>query len=401
MTDRPATDTRRPVVAVFHHFPPFPGAGAIRAEHFARELAKRQPTADDLVVLTTVVGPLPAGLGKTYRVVSLGDDPVENRRSLASRAFGEVILGLKASWRALRLRPRIVVISSPGYIVAMIVALAMSLFRIRYVLDVRDIYPEVYAGAGLMTRDSIPFRLLSGLSRWAYSHAVSVAAATEGLSRTIRSQAPSAKVQVIYNGFPKALRTRSHVEKLDRFTCSFHGVLGFYQDAATLLAVARALQPHGIDVRVIGYGRGEEILTQNPPPNLKVMGRLPFPETIALVERTHVGLCLRTDDPISRDAMPVKMFEYLGLNVPTLVTPPSEAGAFVERHQFGRAFESGDIEGLTAEVLRLRDDPAYLAARVEACAAVDQEFTREVQAARFAEMVADADRASCPNQSLA
>lgn len=392
----PASPQRRrrgPLVAAFHHFPPFPGAGSIRAIYFAREMVRREGLGD-LAVLTTVVGPLLAEPADRYRTISIGSDPIENRRSLVSRALGETFLGLRAGLAAIRLRPRLMVISSPGYIFAILVALTMRIARIPYVLDIRDLYPEVYAGVGLMRRDSRIFVLLSALSRSMYRHAKITAAATDGLVNHIREQVPEADVRVVYNGYPADMRTRGEIRKRTRFTCVFHGVLGYYQDAKSLLHLARALEPHGVDVIVIGYGRGEAVFADDPPANLTVTGRLPFEETVAIIEEAHVGLCLRTDDPISRDALPVKMFEYVALALPVLVTPPSEAGRFVERFGCGAVFEAGDIEALTAEVLRLRDDQVYYSAKISACAGIGHEFTREFQAGRFADIVAQTDVAS-------
>lgn len=377
----------RPPALVFHHFPPYPGAGSIRAVHFARAWAARLAPTDRLVLLTTVTDQKIASQEQSFDVVALSDDPVDNRRSLLSRALGELDLGLRAGFQLLRRRPRMVAISSPGYIFAMTTALCARALGLPYVLDIRDVYPEVYASAGVLKPGSIPYRMLEGLSRSMYRGARRVTAATEGLARIIREiRGGAAGVDVVYNGYPQALRNRTAV-KFERFTCVFHGVLGYYQDAGSLLALARALEPHGVDVVVIGFGREETVFANSPPSNFRFLGRLPFEDTIAIVERAHVGLCLRNDDPISRDAFPVKVFEYIALRLPMLITPPCEAGDFVEAIGCGRVFAAGDIEAMMGEVIRLRDDAAYYSARVRACAEGGQEFARELQAARFAELV--------------
>lgn len=382
----------RPVVVAFQHFPPYPGGGAIRASYFATALAKQYANSADIVVLTTIIDPKVIESASGYRIESIGSDPVDNRRGLLSRALGELRLGLIAGIRATRLRPQLLVISSPGYIFAVVLTAIARVMRIPYVADIRDLYPEVYAEAGLIQRGSWVYRRLEALSKRIYAGARLVTAATDGLAKHISTQVPAANVHVVYNGYPRAL-LKQRTKKFERFTCSFHGVLGFYQDAPSLLALARALEPHDIDMVVIGYGRGEEIFAKNPPTNLTVTGRLPFAETMDMVAKAHVGLCLRTDDPISRDALPVKMFEYVALGLPSMVTPPSEAGRFVEHHRCGNVFEAGDIESMTAEMLRLRDDPAYRAAIVGACADIGPEFTREFQAARFADLVKAIDPA--------
>lgn len=371
------------LVAAFHHFPPFPGAGAIRARTISDALAEALPGKGDFAVLTTLVqGADTADLG--YRVESLGDDPGDNRDRLYQRVIGEIRLGLIAGRRILAMRPGAAVVSTPGYLFAATTCAFLWFARIPYVLDVRDLYPEVYAGAGLLKRRSVIYRLFEALTKAMYRRASGIVGATAGLARHIGTVANRDDVEISYNGFPAALRA-VRTPKRERFTVCFHGVMGFYQDIETLMLCARALEAHDVDVLVVGYGRKEGLFTRNPPSNLLFMGRLPFPDTIDAISACHVGLCLRTDEPISRDALPVKLFEYLGLGMPVVVTPPSEGGDLIETLGAGFVYASGDVQGIVTGILRLRDQPGLLETQHQACAKLGDRFAREAQAAHFAE----------------
>lgn len=369
------------LVAFFQHFPPYPGAGALRAESLLDALAAR-PEID----LSAAVGCGKDAPSKPYEVVSLLGEPLENKHSVLRRMLGELILGAKAIASLERAKADLFLISSPSYLAALMSALWAVTLRRPYILDIRDIYPQVYVSAGLIKPQSFPDRILTRMSGLIYRRALKIIAATQGLADRIQEACGRDDIEVIYNGFPANLRTFKQ-EKYQRFTACFHGVMGFYQDIETLMAVARALEAHDVDVVVIGYGRKEEILRANPPSNLRFLGRHAFSDTIAEVARCHVGLCFRTDDEISRDAFPVKVFEYLALNAPVILTPPCEGGEFVERKRCGVQLPSGDVDGLVREILRLRDDEEYRQRMIAACAKVGNEMSREAQAERFAEIV--------------
>jgi glycosyltransferase involved in cell wall biosynthesis len=227
--------------------------------------------------------------------------------------------------------------------------------------------------------------MLLSASRGMYTGATRIVVVTKGLEDAVRSLAPSAVVHCEYNGFPAVLQDKRG-QKHERFTLCFHGALGFFQDVETLRKLAAAVTDDGIDVVVIGSGRKAELL-DDPPRNLRFLGRLSFEDTIEEVAKCHVGLCLRRQDKISQDAFPIKVWEYLGLGMPCIVTPLCEAGRFVEDHACGIQLQAGDVIGLRNAVLLLRDDPGHAQQLATAGAQAVMGFTRERIGERIAEIV--------------
>ena len=193
-------------------------------------------------------------------------------------------------------------------------------------------------------------------------------------------------VEVVYNGFPASL-LQIRPAKHARFTVVFHGVLGFFQDITTLCALAARLHQHDIDVVVIGYGKKEHQLQACSAPNLRFLGRMAHERTMQTAAQCHLGLCLRLDDDISKDAFPVKVWEYLGLGMPSIITPHCEAGAFLEQHGCGIQLYSGDMVALEEVILRLRDKPDELVAMAAKCRLAVYEYTRERTGAQLARFV--------------
>lgn len=375
----------------YQHMPPYSSAAALRAVSVVSALAQLPESADfELRAYTTT--PNPAAM-KGVQIVPLRGVEVENAAGLAARMFGELRIGWVAA-RAMLAGAGLndlLLVSTPSYLAALMICARARWRGVPYVLEVRDLYPQAYAEAGLMRRNSWLYRFFVARSLAMYRGARLVIAATRGLAREVTGGMFAATVHCVYNGFPAELAQRKPF-KHERFTACFHGVLGFFQDIDSLIEVARRVQPHGIDIVVIGYGRKEDVLRADPLDNLRFLGRLSFADTVAEVERCHVGLCLRLDDDISKDSFPVKVWEYLGLGMPSLVTPRCEAGEFLVANGCGFQFEARAIESIVETLLRLRDEPAFRGDFEARCREVARHYTRERLGLDAAALVAGAAR---------
>ena len=362
------------IVAFFQHMPPYSGAAALRGHSIMSSLPKLLPESKIVAYSTTPNSHLIDGVD----MVALQVPEVENALNLTRRLIGEVRIGCAAGRKMFfnRHRPEFAIISSPAYISALMQTFLARCRGVPYVLEMRDIYPQVYAEAALIRKDSIVYKLFRLLSKRMYKGASLVLCATQGLAREVLHEAPLTQVKHVYNGFPASLSLRK-AWKHERFTVCFHGVLGFFQDIDTLLQVAERLEPHDIDVLVIGYGRKEAPLQKCELNNLRFLGRQPFERTIEEIERCHLGLCLRLNDDISKDAFPVKVWEYLGLGIPCIISPPCEAGDFIEEHNCGFAVETGEVSKILALILKMKKERKYLNLLSDNCRNLGNEYTRE------------------------
>jgi glycosyltransferase involved in cell wall biosynthesis len=364
------------ILAFFQHWPPYSGAAALRGQSILCGLRDVPfEHGKSLRVYTTT--PNSTAMDRV-EIVELPVRELENSERLVKRIVGELRIGWVASREILRKGGGcdLLIISIPAYLTGLVLSVMSRLYKMPYALELRDVYPQVYAEAGLIRRGSLVYCVFSYLSRLAYERAECVVTATRGLERVVRTESPGANVHFVYNGFPAQFLSRD-ASKHERFTVCFHGVLGFFQDIETLIRVAADLQKHEVDVLVIGYGRQESLLREGVPANLSFRGRLSFDQTIAEIEKCHLGLCLRKNDGISKDAFPVKTWEYLGLGIPSIVTPKCEAGEFLEAHGCGFQIEAGCVEEIVEKILELKRDADDLSRLSKNCRETRIYYTRE------------------------
>lgn len=374
------------IAGFFQHLPPYPGAGSLRALSTFKALSERLSDRASIEAFTTTRNAQPI---EGVRIEAIDVDEVENTEKLHQRLWGELKLGLVASKRIVFRRNAkfdLVIISSPAYVAALLIAFFARVFGLPYVLEIRDIYPEVYRDAGLLRDNSFVFAILSRMSRAMYSGARHIVTATNGLGDKIAFQARHDRVTTIYNGFPSTFLAIDSTKETEFAVC-FHGVMGYFQDIETLIEVARRLSVANIKMVVIGYGRKQTLLEGAMPSNVHFLGRLGFDETIAAIARCQLGLCLRTDNDISQDSFPVKVWEYIGLGIPTIITPPSEAGRFVEENGCGHQMQAGDAQSIADAILQLRADAESMDKMRENCRSVAPRHTREIAGAKIAAIV--------------
>ena len=67
-----------------------------------------------------------------------------NKSSLIKRLLKEFLVGIEISSRLIFKKTDLIILSSPPFFTILICAFSLKLFRKRYLLDVRDIYPHEF-----------------------------------------------------------------------------------------------------------------------------------------------------------------------------------------------------------------------------------------------------------------
>lgn len=371
------------IVAFFQYMPPHGAAVSLRGWSLINNLSDICPDC----IITVFSSNRESKVRGNTELIGLGALS-NNKSSLIVRTLDEIRLGLRIIWKIFsgKKQQDVLLISSPSYLVALMLVFYARLARKNYIIDLRDIYPEGYVHAFLIQDRTILVRIFRYLSRQMYRNASLILCATNGLKNSVDRESGGANSTLYYNGFPEEFLDRIS-NKNKKFTVCFHGVLGFFQDIESIISIAAELEHENIDMVVIGYGRKDYLLKNNVPGNLRFEGRLDFRSTIREIEKCHIGLCLRHNDEISKDSFPVKVWEYLGLGIPVIITPPSEAGDFVIKNGCGFCFNSGDVLSIVEKILELKYSPEKLDGLSANCKSAASDFTREKLSRKAAQAI--------------
>ncbi len=357
-------------------------AVAIRLYHFADALAQ----LPDVKVTVHTCTRSSSQKNLLASVVHHHSPAPSNESSNVTRLFTELVLGVEMFFRILFSRYDGLLISSPPFFASVLASAAARLRRIPFVFDVRDEYPEVFFTAGIVNPNSRLGRAMLYVEKMVYRRALMVISVTEGICSRIDSKAAIAGCGVLVrNGFDDTLFIENF-EKEEKFTVVFHGNIGKFQEPDLIIAVAETLSKRRKDIqfKVIGYGNNDRSLKSNLVPNLTFLGMVPYQEIPKIIGRAHLGISFRSDDLISFNSFPVKLYEYIGVAIPVIVTPKSEAGHFFHNNSIGFQFGNNDVDAIANKIVELAEDRELYSDIVGRIAGIRTQFSRQLISQTFA-----------------
>ena len=310
-----------------------------------------------------------------------------NKSNILIRLWFEFLLGLEYFFHLLFYRTDFIFISSPPFVVAILSAFAARIRKIPYIFDVRDLYPAVYYSAGILNKNSFIIGALKRIEKSIYQNSYLITTVTKGLLKNIQKKCDNnTRVLLLRNGYcSNFIDNLGFNQKNEKFTIVFHGNIGQFQDVDLILRLALKCLDASLDVEfvIIGEGSKDYIVKNNMIPNLSYLGSLDVEKVYEIISKAHIGISFRKDNYISQQSFPVKLYEYIGLKLPMIVTPKCEAGELIEHYQIGYQFDPSSLELIFSKVVELSEDQLLMTNLKENISKISQKFSREKFAEKF------------------
>ena len=126
--------------------------------------------------------------------------------------------------------------------------------RVPYVVDIRDLYPDVYFSAGVLTEENVISVLLRNLEIKLYSKAFIVTTVTKKYVEHIRNNINTGNnILLLRNGYSESM-IHTVEKKYDVFTLVHHSNLGKFQDVELLLKLAERFTNSDLDIDILILG---------------------------------------------------------------------------------------------------------------------------------------------------
>lgn len=285
----------------------------------------------------------------------------KNTDNLGRRVVGELWFGLLVVLQIVRRRRAPVFITSPPFIVSIQVMFFCFLLRKKVALDVRDLYPEIYARSGLLTSDSFIYRVIEKIVGRFYKAASCLISVSDGLADHISRNYDASDILIIRNGYNSETFSGSTClnRKKEELIAISHGNFGELFDLDLFTNMARSLPSrvvHKYKIILVGFGKKLEEIKRRALPHVHVVGPVSSSEIVKLLCDADVGLSFHAKYDENLNGFPVKVFEFIGVGLPCIVTPLHEGGRMVNREMFGFAFSEGSAEQVTEKIALLLND---------------------------------------------
>ncbi len=304
-------------------------------------------------------------------VVGVGfasDSEPNLRRRLARWIRGNVFLpDARVGWYPYAMRQAkalmrrgnvdVVMTSGPPHTAHLIGKGLLKQRRAPWVVDMRDPWTDIYYSDELAQL---------GLARWldgrmekqVLSLADAVLSVSDGLGAWLRRKASIRHYQTITNGFDSSDLPARRTDRTDgsTFIIAHFGTYSELQHAPGLVrALTRLSARHRVELRFFGHV-DSAVLREYRQAGLgavvKCHAYVPHAEALEAMQDAHLLLVAvqRTEQEFG--VLPIKTFEYLGVERPILgiALPDGELAAVLERTRGGKAFSHEDDAAIEAHI---------------------------------------------------
>lgn len=257
------------------------------------------------------------------------------------------------------------------------VGLAASIFgrlwRVPFVLDVLDLWPDVVTQSGMARPGAV--KVIERLCNVVYRHATLISVPAKGFrDRLIGRGVPAGKISLIYNFADEGkARASGRVDLAPyrmegRFNIVYGGNFGVFQDLGAVIEAARLAHRRDPRLQLILVGSGSEDATvrrlaAEAGDAVRVHPPVPMAEVGDIFAAADLLAVTLADQPLFRIYLPQKLQFYLAMGKPVLAALAGEGADIVAEAGAGFNVPPGDSEAMADVMVRAASlDPAVLVA---------------------------------------
>ena len=367
------------ILYIHQYFSTPRGAAGIRSYEQARLMVEAGHDVTMLISASMLCpDEVPPGKGMLRRGKVAGlncivlDVPYHQTMSYARRIMAFLTFMFRCCWLVLT-EPRIdCVYATSTPLTVGIPALGGKLVRaIPYVFEVRDLWPDVPLGMGIL-KPGIVSRVLKVAERMIYRHArVLVAVNADVGKRMLQTVgrakplvvAPNACDTYLFNPDRDGANWRTQHGLVDKIVCMHSGTMGRVNGLEMVLDAAAALA--GDDrLRFVLIGEGKERpnlqkrVADEGLSNVLILERVSKTELADVLAVSDIGLMTVQAIPILQLNCANKFFDYLASGLPIVLNYQWWQADVLAEYEAGLAAPQGDTDTFVAHIRRLTDDAA-------------------------------------------
>lgn len=226
-----------------------------------------------------------------------------------------------------------------------------------FILEVRDLWPEILYYSGKLSKHSLPYITMEKIAHSLYKNSAYIITLSEGQKNYIRAFTHT-PISVVYNGVSDDIINKlQKKEKYAGFNLVYAGALGYANDIDTIIEAARLLKSYkDIKFHILGdgiYRRKIEKEIEKGNANFIYHGTQPKEKAFSIMQSCQVGLLtLKNIELFKFGVSPNKLFDYLSLGLFVISTVKGEMGKIVLNSGCGVITEPSNPAELKNTILK-------------------------------------------------
>jgi glycosyltransferase involved in cell wall biosynthesis len=292
----------------------------------------------------------------------------------------------------------VIVATSPQFFCACSGWLLSVFKRKPFVFELRDIWPASITAVGAM-KESFAIRMLEKLELFLYRKADSIISVTHSFKKElIERGVDGTKIDVVLNGVD--LTKYEPVEQKDtelaeqyglqgKFVAGYIGTHGLAHGLENIVSVAERLQQQD-DIRIVFAGGGAarqkvvDLVNEKNLKNVVLINRQPKEMMPRLWSLCDISLVPLKNSDLFRTVIPSKIFECMGMGIPTLMSvPEGEATGIIQNTNSGLTVDSENVDQIVEGILKLKNDSELYNELRQSSIDVASQFSRDLMAEKM------------------
>ena len=298
--------------------------------------------------------------------------------------------------------PDVVIATSPPIFAALSGLIVAKIKGAKFVLDVRDIWPESAVQMGSIKNKSI-VKLLEWLEVLLYKHASLITVATPGMIDLVKAKIPNSGVSVEYvpcgvtipEDDQLVASGQNPYDKCDedKFKVLYAGLHGHAQNLTTIIDAAnKLLDREDIVFYLVGAGPDKDRVVEYA--RSLELNNVKFIEPVEreVIRRYFLfagcALVPLQDLDIFKNVFPSKTFELMSYGVPSIVGVGGEISKIIEGSGAGLAVSPENPEEYAQAITKFAEDPEFrIQVKARAIETAMRDFDYEVVNKQFEDLL--------------
>jgi len=371
------------VLFLSHFYPPEMGGAAARISGLAKWLTKFGHE------VTVITGYPSYPTGKVYPEYKDKKNKIEfidgvkilrsrvlpvSYQSVLVRLLNYFTLFFTSLWTGMRKKSNfdIVIASSPPLTIGILGLILSKVYKIPWIIDIRDIWPDVAVEAGMLKENGVIHKLSRKLADCLYKHATHITPVTNRkLEKIKKYNIPISKISLVCNGVDfdlidnaKQKDWRGELGLENKFILAYAGLIGKAQGVKVIIETAIRLKEE-TDIHFLIVGEGVEKQKLHDYVVSLGLNNITFlPSQLkelipSLLNTSDIALIPLVNDRLL-DAVPSKLLEAWACKLPVILIAGGEAADIVFKARGGIVVGSNNVEEITTRILKLKDSPELM-----------------------------------------
>ncbi len=390
------------VLLIVDNFTPDLGAASFRFESVVRHLLKK-----DIKVAVLCSYPNRINLNN-FEELNLQNLEIfrVNNNSLQVGVISRAITYLKFMINSFKIGVKIgkesdlIIASSPQLFVGVTGALIRLVTRKKFILDIRDLWPDIVIDMKVMSKWNPIYLGLKCLEGFMYSQATKIVYNSPGFEEYLTYKIKNKEKELITNGIDNYILEYFKINKplIDnkklKYKIMYAGNLGIAQDIIILTKLALKYKDE-LEILLIGKGSQEKLIVKEIEEkninNIEVISSIPREKLLNEYLQSDILFLQLKDIEMFKKTIPSKIFEYMASSKP-IIYGLEGIGRKILQDEFKQEyyFKCNDFESLCQTYEKLKSDLKENRLQSTDLSKLERIYSRDNLSKRYASLILEA-----------